>query len=45
MTVVTAKFVLVRLCPVSYELIIHIENPCQDFLFFRNVEWYAKALI
>ena len=38
MTVVTAKFVLVRLCPVSYELIIHIENPCQDFLFFRNVE-------
>jgi len=28
MTGVTAKFVLVRLCSVSYELIIHIENPC-----------------
>jgi len=28
MTGVTAKFVLVRLCSVSYDLIIHIENPC-----------------
>jgi len=26
MTGVTAKFVLARLCSVSYELIIHIEN-------------------
>jgi|GEM_PF-4666028 len=38
MTGVTAKFVLVRLCSVSYDLVIHIENPCKDFLFFQNVE-------